>query len=95
MVANNQELTRICVTCGDEYTERITGMADHSQCYDCEEANRDNSYTGDDLIAQPDCDRDGSVGDATITIKIIGNGNTQTYHICKNCYESFNGWMVK
>ena len=25
----------------------------------------------------PDCDRDGSTGDATITIKIIGNGNTR------------------
>ncbi len=46
---NTTELTRICVTCGDEYLERITGMADHSQCPDCEEADRDNSYTGDDF----------------------------------------------
>ena len=51
--------------------------------------------TTNNKISQPDCDRDGSVGDATITIKVIGNGNTQIYNICKNCYESFNVWMVK
>ena len=36
------ETIRICVTCGDEFVERITGMADHSECYDCEEADRIN-----------------------------------------------------
>ena len=41
----------------------------------------------------PDCDRDGSTGDATITIKIIGNGNTRTYNICGNCYEAFKVWI--
>lgn len=40
---------RTCVTCGEEFPERITGMVSHSECYDCEEANRDNSYTGDDF----------------------------------------------
>ena len=27
---------RTCITCGDEFANRNTGMADHSQCYDCE-----------------------------------------------------------
>ena len=44
-------------------------------------------------MATPDCDRDGSVGDATITLKVIGNGEAQIYNICKNCYESFKTWI--
>ena len=40
------------------------------------------------------CDRDGSMGDATITIKVTGNGSTRIYHICGNCYEAFKAWMT-
>ena len=57
------------------------------------EIKRNENMTTNNKIAQPDCDRDGSKGDAIITIKVIGNGNTQTYHICKNCYESFKAWV--
>jgi hypothetical protein len=27
---------RTCITCGDKFVDRNTGLADHSQCYDCE-----------------------------------------------------------
>ncbi len=35
--------TRTCITCGDEFADRNTGMADHSQCYDCETAYDDDN----------------------------------------------------
>lgn len=47
MATKEQIEIRTCVTCGDKFVDRNTGLADHSQCYDCEEADSSRAYYDD------------------------------------------------